>query len=304
MCGIVDGGIFSTLGVVVGIAGAWAWLSFATAGLIALATRTTAWRGDVRIRREKIRLRGFNNLTKSLSFNIYDICYAKSREDRNEYLAYIDEVYNSKRLESILKGVTKIISARILNVSTQDYDPMGASVAILIAEGSMAQEGKTGISLVHVDKSHLCAHTYPETDKASGISTFRVDIDISTCGKISPLTSLNYLIKSFDSEVVLLDYRVRGFTRNVQGKKLFIDHDIHSIQQFIAEGVKKRYDRVDINISQENLFHTKMVLKNFLLDNYLFGTTAKKLNRPERQKVKDSLKREMTEIFYAKNIFR
>jgi amino acid transporter len=34
--GMVGGGIFSTLGVVVGIAGAWAWLSFAVAGLIAL----------------------------------------------------------------------------------------------------------------------------------------------------------------------------------------------------------------------------------------------------------------------------
>ena len=34
--GMVGGGIFSTLGVVVGIAGAWAWLSFAAAGLIAL----------------------------------------------------------------------------------------------------------------------------------------------------------------------------------------------------------------------------------------------------------------------------
>jgi hypothetical protein len=27
---------------------------------------------------EKIRLYGFNNLTKSLSFNIYDVCYAVS----------------------------------------------------------------------------------------------------------------------------------------------------------------------------------------------------------------------------------
>lgn len=35
--GMIGGGIFSTLGVVVGIAGAWAWLSFITAGLIALA---------------------------------------------------------------------------------------------------------------------------------------------------------------------------------------------------------------------------------------------------------------------------
>jgi amino acid transporter len=35
--GMIGGGIFSTLGVVVAIAGAWAWLSFFAAGLIALA---------------------------------------------------------------------------------------------------------------------------------------------------------------------------------------------------------------------------------------------------------------------------
>lgn len=34
--GMIGGGIFSTLGVVIAIAGNWAWLSFATAGLIAL----------------------------------------------------------------------------------------------------------------------------------------------------------------------------------------------------------------------------------------------------------------------------
>ncbi|MFZ0391853.1 MAG: APC family permease, partial [Calditrichia bacterium] len=35
--GMIGGGIFSTLGVVVGIAGAWAWLSFTAAGLVALS---------------------------------------------------------------------------------------------------------------------------------------------------------------------------------------------------------------------------------------------------------------------------
>ncbi|MDQ7782891.1 MAG: adenosylmethionine decarboxylase [Desulfomonilaceae bacterium] len=256
------------------------------------------------MRRNKLKLRGFNNLTKSLSFNIYDLCYAKGQEDRKEYLGYIDEAYNSARLERILNGVADIIGARIINLSTQDYDPMGASVVILIAEDSTSDEVRSSTCLAHLDKSHICAHTYPETDQRSGISTFRVDIDVSTCGEISPLRSLNYLINSFDSEVVLLDYRVRGFTRDVRGKKLFIDHDMHSIQQFIAEDIKKRYDKVDINISQENLFHTKMILKTFRLDNYLFGTTSEKLNRQERQKVKDSLRREMTEIYYAKNLFR
>lgn len=36
--GMVGGGIFSVLGVVVMLAGSWAWLSFILAGLIALAT--------------------------------------------------------------------------------------------------------------------------------------------------------------------------------------------------------------------------------------------------------------------------
>lgn len=49
--GMVGGGIFSTLGVVVGIAGAWTWLSFVAAGLIALAAgysyvKLTAYYGE------------------------------------------------------------------------------------------------------------------------------------------------------------------------------------------------------------------------------------------------------------------
>ena len=31
----------------------------------------------------KLKLYGFNNLTKSLSFNIYDVCYAKFTQDEN-----------------------------------------------------------------------------------------------------------------------------------------------------------------------------------------------------------------------------
>ncbi len=244
---------------------------------------------------KKLKLHGFNNLTKSLSFNIYDICYARSRADRKEYLAYIDEAYNSTRLETILRGVATLIGATILNISSQDYE---------IAEGPMQRKARRALSLAHLDKSHLCAHTYPETDKRSGISTFRVDIDIATCGKISPLRALNYLIQSLESEVVQLDYRVRGFTRTVRGKKLFIDHKIRTIQQFIAAKIKKRYHRVDLNLAQENIFHTKMVLRDFQLNHYLFGTTAKELDRGQRRKVKESLKREMAEIFYAKTLLR
>ena len=30
---------------------------------------------------EKLKLYGFNNLTKALSFNIYDVCYAKTARE-------------------------------------------------------------------------------------------------------------------------------------------------------------------------------------------------------------------------------
>ena len=47
---------------------------------------------------KKIKLYGFNNLTKTLSFNMYDICYAKTPQHRREYIEYIDEEYNAERL--------------------------------------------------------------------------------------------------------------------------------------------------------------------------------------------------------------
>jgi len=251
--------------------------------------------------RKKIRLRGFNNLTKTLTFNIYDICYAKSAAARKEYLAYIDEEYNSERLVKILSEVAEIIGANILNISSQDYDPMGASVTILIAEEPV--DPKPDQVLAHLDKSHLCIHTYPETDSKSGVSTFRVDIDVSTCGKISPLKALNHLIDSFESDIVLMDYKVRGFTRDIKGKKHYIDHRIHSIQQFIRKSLLDEYHCVDINIHQENLFHTKMLLRDLDLRRYLFASAYEDFSYEERARVEEILRQEMTEIFYSKNIY-
>ncbi len=251
--------------------------------------------------RPKLKLRGFNNLTKTLSFNIYDVCYAKRPQARKEYLEYIDEEYNSDRLVRILTEGTGIIGANILNISSQDYDPMGASVTVLIAEEPV--DPKPEQTLAHLDKSHLCIHTYPETDSRSGISTFRVDVDVSTCGKISPLKALNHLIDSFESDIVLMDYKVRGFTRDIKGRKHFIDHKVHSIQRFIKKRILEQYHCVDINIFQENLFHTKMLLKDFKLDNYLFALNSADFSDEEQQRIRAILEQEMTEIFYSKNIY-
>ena len=91
---------------------------------------------------EKLKLYGFNNLTKSLSFNIYYICYAKTPREQQDYIKYIDEQYNSERLTKILSKVTEMIGARILNIAKQDYDPQGASVTMLIAEEEAVSSGR------------------------------------------------------------------------------------------------------------------------------------------------------------------
>lgn len=266
---------------------------------------------------EKITLYGFNNLTKTLSFNIYDICYAKSDREKQDYIKYIDEQYNSERLTKILCDVTEMIGACVLNISKQDYEPQGASVNILISEeaipvalidpscnvGDISYLELRDSVVGHLDKSHLTVHTYPELHPNNDISSFRVDIDVSTCGKISPINALNYLIASFDSDVITIDYRVRGFTRDVDGKKFYIDHKIKSIQDYIDASTLRKYDAMDVNVYQSNIFHTKMMLKDINLNDYLFNADPYELPPNERRKIKDQINREMIEIYGGVNVY-
>jgi S-adenosylmethionine decarboxylase len=275
---------------------------------------------------KSLKLESFNNLTKTLSFNIYDICYAPSEQAQKEYIAYIDEAYNAERLKTILTEVAQIIGANVLNIAHQDYDPQGASVTMLISELPIVEEplnpeapGPTPTEaharlqaravqpeavVAHLDKSHITVHTYPESHPDNGICTFRADIDVSTCGKISPLRALNYLIHTFESDIVIIDYRVRGFTRDVKGTKHYIDHKINSIQNFVDKPTLNRYQAIDVNVYQENIFHTKLMLKDFKLDTYLFGVKEAELSAPDAKAVPQRLKHEMSEIFNGTNIVR
>lgn len=263
--------------------------------------------------KQRVELHEFNNLTKSLSFNMYDVCYTKTKEEREAYINYIDEQYNAERLTDILTKVSEIIGANVLNVAQQDYVPQGASVTVLVSEGPVDESPVEsfeespgpipGGAVLALDKSHITVHTYPEYHPDDGISTFRADIDVSTCGEISPLKALNYLIHSFETDVMAMDYRVRGFTRDITGHKLFIDHDITSIQNYIPDEVKDLYDMIDVNVYQQNIFHTKCKLRNFDLDNYLMGFNKTQLSEEEQDEITTKLIMEMDEIFHGKNMY-
>jgi len=257
--------------------------------------------------REKIKLYGFNNLTKTLSFNLYEISYTKSIEDRKAYIEYINEQYNAERLTRILHEVANIIGAQILNIAVQDYEPQGSSVTILICDGGDEQLlpptlSGPGTLLAHLDKSHLTVHTYPEYHPDGGVCTFRTDIDISTCGEISPLNALNYLITKFDADILTMDYRVRGFTRDITGKKVFIDHDLVSIQDYLDDSIIEKYSMIDVNVYQEHIFHTKCKSRFDDIDEYFFHFTKEDICAEEIAEITAKLNKERDEIFYGRNM--
>ena len=257
--------------------------------------------------RDKIKLYGFNNLTKTLSFNLYEISYTKTVQDRKAYIEYINEQYNAERLTRILHEVANIIGARVLNIAVQDYEPQGSSVTILICDGGGDHLLPPTLSgpetlLAHLDKSHLTVHTYPEYHPDGGVCTFRTDIDISTCGEISPLNALNYLINKFDADILTMDYRVRGFTRDIKGKKVFIDHELVSIQDYLDESIIEKYSMIDVNVYQEHIFHTKCKSRFDDIDEYFFHFSKDDICAEEIAEITAKLNKERDEIFYGRNM--
>lgn len=202
-------------------------------------------------------LHGFNNLAKSLGISLYTVNHVGD-DGFNAYADDIDTRYAADKLSELLTAVTRVIGANVLNLACQNYEPQGASATVLVAE----HETVLPHSVVgHLDKSHMAVHTYPETRPVDGVAIFRADVDVSTCGVISPLEALDYLIGRFAPDVVTIDYRIRGMTRNAAGEKCFADHDIGSIQDFLSTVTRRRFHMEDVNCRQANVFHTRMMAR-------------------------------------------
>jgi S-adenosylmethionine decarboxylase len=50
------------------------------------------------------------------------------------------------------------------------------------------------------------------------------------------------------------------------------------------------------------MFHTKMHIKDFDLDTYLFDSHADDLSFKERQRIESLLRREIEELFHGRNL--
>ncbi|MBR6600213.1 MAG: S-adenosylmethionine decarboxylase, partial [Oscillospiraceae bacterium] len=65
----------------------------------------------------------------------------------------------------------------------------------------------------------------------------------------------------------------------------------------------QRYDAIDVNVYQSNIFHTKMLIKELQLQNYLFNTDVYELPPKQRLDISNNLRQEMIEIFSGMNIY-
>lgn len=244
-----------------------------------------------------IELAGFNNLTKCLSFNLYDFAIARNETQRQEYVRSIDEKYSAERIAEISRGICNIIEAEVLDLSLQDYDPHGASTLVLMSDikGGGGPDGSAVHA--HLNKSHICAHTYPDAMAPNGVCTFRVDIDIATCGEITPLKALNFMFRSFEADVVVMDYVVRGYTRDRNGRKVYIDHNFNSIRDFIDADILEQYQqREDLNIPPANTWQTKLMPLDLKVEDYFVDEAD--IDCAEAEQLIAQVRKEMREIYY------
>ena len=58
-----------------------------------------------------------------------------------------------------------------------------------------------------------------------------------------------------------------------------------------------------MNVYQSNTFHTKMLIKDIEVENYIFNQNLNELSPNKRLEIIDRLRKEMTEIFSGMNIF-
>ena len=76
------------------------------------------------------------------------------------------------------------------------------------------------------------------------------------------------------------------------------------MQNFLSRDTREQYQMLDVNVYQENMFHTKMMLKEIDLDDYLFGVGKEALSDAEQYKIRTQVREEMLEMFYGRNMSR
>ena len=202
-----------------------------------------------------------NNITKSLGFNAYQLFHTHSDAAKRDCMRELNHRYSSDFLIELLENSAELMQAKVLNISTEKYEPHGTSVTMMVAE-------QTHTVLGHLDKSHLTVHTYADLHLHHDICSFRLDFDLASCGPVTPLTTLPLLFDQVECHLVTIDYRIRGYSRDGDERLIFSDHPIDSILQFVPGEYLSRYNCCASGLPEHNLYHLKMILKETMREHH------------------------------------
>ena len=85
-------------------------------------------------------------------------------------------------------------------------------------------------ALAHLDASHISTHTYFDLGDARHWSSFRLELEISSCGDIHPADCLRALFHNMGPHFVTVDTRSRGIQRNTEGELSFAGDEFQVAQ--------------------------------------------------------------------------
>ena len=103
------------------------------------------------------------------------------------------------------------------------------------------------------------------------------------------------MFESFETDVVCIDYVVRGFTRDTNGARVFMDHSVNSIQDFIAPSILEVYECEDLTISRSNIWQTKMMRKELKASDYF--PKGEDLSSSENLQALEFIRQEMSGVY-------
>lgn len=168
-----------------------------------------------------------NLVTHSLGVNFYFLAPPQPAADLVLWADRLDQQYSETRLELLIKKLSDELGARTMSFSSVSYDPHGASANLLIAQHVSA--------LAHLDASHISTHTYFDVGDENQWSSFRLELEISTCGDTHPVESLNGLFDRLKPHFATIDERSRGAGVDSSGQISLAKNDRRLKEMTIAD---------------------------------------------------------------------
>ncbi len=224
----------------------------------------------------------YYDINKKLNLYIYKIYFFK-KKNKKKILKFFNQKYNFYNLKKIFKKISLIINNKILNIyKKKEYYNNNKILYNLILQ---------------LNKGHIYIYIYYNYIN-NKIFIIKIDLELYIYNIYSPLKGINYLISKFKSDLIIINYKIQGYIKNK--KKNFLNYKINSLQNFISKKYKNIYDILDINIYNENIFHTKMIIKKINIKNNIFNYKNNKFNKKKKIYILKLIWKKIKKIYYKK----